>query len=348
MTSRRPPGGMPLDTFLDRNYEWAQEPHLYIVLQIPQLLTNPAYRCGAAGTALYQDADQPFRASDSSQKGLQGRMTQYNNYFLPNVGRIFACLRVRKQLVALPNQRVAGDEDAPYNVDRGNQTDVLAKEKHFHYYLDQLGLRWRKETNKELFVPNTGSVMQLVDALRKVQGLQLLLFDKNDWREDSAYDGGETPPVNLQTVETTRRTSAVAQANKERSLIIKLSKSGIDQLRAGNPMAYASLMKLMREAFAEQTGKPVAPPAPAPKPTPIQIVDTPVPSPVPSPVSPATTVATLPTHTITALRDGGADEDVADAIDVITRAVVGPPVTRSRARAAAVEPRRSVRLAGRR
>ena len=173
----------------------------------------------------------------------------------------------------------------------------------------------------------------------------MLLFDDNDWREDSAYDGGETPPTHIQTVDTTRRTSAVAQANKERSLIIKLSKSGIDQLRAGNPMAYASLMRLMREAFAEENGKPATTPA-TPKPTPIQIVDTPVPSPA---VSPATTVATvtLPTHTITALRDGGADEDVADAIDVLTHAVVEPRVTRSRARAAAA-PRRSARLAGRR
>ena len=338
MTSRRPPSGMPLTTFLDQNYDWAQEPHLYIVLQIPQLLTNPAYRCGAAGVALYQDADQPFRASESSQKGLQGRMTQYNNYFLPNVGKIFACLRVRKQLVALPTQRTAGDEDAPYNVDRGNQTDVLAKEKHFHYYLDQLGLRWRKETNKELFVPSTGSVMQLVDALRKVQGLQLLLFDENDWREDLAYDLGETPPAFLKTVETTRRTSAVAKANQERSLIIKLSKSGIDQLRAGNPMAYASLMKLMREAFAEVNGKPAPPPIQVPAPVPLV---------APLPPVPPATIITLPTHTITALRDGGADEDVAAAIDVITRAAVGPPVTRARARADAA-PRRSARLAGRR
>ena len=70
---------MPLTTLLDKSYEWAQEPHLYIVLQISQLLANPAYRCGAAGTALYQDSDQPYKSSDSSQKGLQGRMTQYNN-----------------------------------------------------------------------------------------------------------------------------------------------------------------------------------------------------------------------------------------------------------------------------
>ena len=43
MGSRKPPDGMLLTTFLENNYDWAQEPHLYIVLQIPQLLTNPAY-----------------------------------------------------------------------------------------------------------------------------------------------------------------------------------------------------------------------------------------------------------------------------------------------------------------
>ena len=115
-------------------------------------------------------ADAPFRSSESSQKGLQGRMTQYNNYFLPNVARLRARLRIRKQLVALPFQRIAGDDDMPYNVDRGNQTEVLAREKHFHYFLDQMDLRWRKGTNKELFVPTQG-VMQLVEAMRKVQGL---------------------------------------------------------------------------------------------------------------------------------------------------------------------------------
>jgi len=46
-------------------------------------------------------------------------------------------------LVALENQRVAGDPGEEYNVNKGNQTEVLAKEKIFHYYLDQLGLRWR-------------------------------------------------------------------------------------------------------------------------------------------------------------------------------------------------------------
>lgn len=134
------PQGMLLTTFLAKNYDWAQEPHLYIVEQIPQILENPAMRCGAAGTALYKDADAPFRSSESSSKGLRGRIQQYNNYFLPNIAKIHACLRIRKQLVALPFQRIAGDDDMPYNVDRGNQTEVLAREKHFHYFLDQMDL----------------------------------------------------------------------------------------------------------------------------------------------------------------------------------------------------------------
>ena len=73
MTS--PPQGMLLITFLVKNYDWSQESHLYIVEQIPQILENPAMRCGVAGTALYKDADAPSRSSESSQKGLQCRLS---------------------------------------------------------------------------------------------------------------------------------------------------------------------------------------------------------------------------------------------------------------------------------
>ena len=125
----QPPKGMLLTKFLAKNYEWAQEPHLYCVLQQPQSLSQPAYRCGAAGTQLFEDADLPFKASEGSQKGLQGRMTQYQNYWLPSVGRIYACLRIKKQLVALPHQRTAGKDGAQYNVDRGNQTEERSLSK---------------------------------------------------------------------------------------------------------------------------------------------------------------------------------------------------------------------------
>lgn len=326
---------MLLTTFLQNDYDWAQEPHLYIVLQIPQLLEKPAYRCGAAGTALYKDADNPYKSSDSSQKGLQGRMTQYNNYFLPNIGKIFACLRIRKQLVALPHQRTAGDAGEQYNVDRGNQTEVLAREKHLHAFLDQRNLRWRKDTNKELFVPQQG-VMQLVEAMRRVQGLQLLLFDENDWREDAAYTGGGAVPSSLKVVETTRRTSAVAKASQDRSVIVKLSSSGIQQLRDGQPQAYAQLMQLMRDAFNEHRkarGLPVETPKPPPPPRP--------PSPAPSD---ATTII-LPTATINALRPNTQATPVQRAVAAAQLVpFITPRTTRAQTRTALL-PRRSARIA---
>jgi len=250
MQRNKPPTGMLLTTFLAKNYDWAQEPHLYCVLQTPQNLANPAYRCGAAGTQLFKDNDLPFRSSEGSQKGLAGRMTQYNNYWLPNVGRIYACLRIKKQLVALPHQRTAGEDGAIYNVDRGNQTEVLAREAHYHHFLDQKGLRWQKDRNNELFQPKKGP-MEIIEALRRVQGLQLILFDEDDWREDVLYDGGDTKvPKTLKVTETTQRTTP-ARASADQSLVIKMSKTGIEQLRAGNPLAYSRLMNLMREAYKE-------------------------------------------------------------------------------------------------
>ena len=243
---------MLLTTFLAKNYDWSQEPHLYCVLQTPQTLAQPAYRCGAAGTQLFKDADLPYRASEGSQKGLAGRMTQYNNYWLPNVGRIFACLRIRKQLVALPHQRTAGDTGAEYNVDRGNQTEVLARESHYHHFLDQAGLRWQKDRNNELFQPTRGPI-QIVESLRKVQGLQLLLFDEDDWREDTLYKGGDATEPTI--VRETKQRQLPTRGDKDQSLVIRMSKSGIEQLRAGNPTAYTRLMKLMREAYREQNPK---------------------------------------------------------------------------------------------
>ena len=242
---------MLLTNFLAMNYDWAQEPHLYCVLQTPQTLAQPAYRCGAAGTQLFKDNDLPYRASEGSQKGLAGRMTQYNNYWLPNVGRIFACLRIRKQLVALPNQRTAGEPGSEYNVDRGNQTEVLARESHYHHFLDQVGLRWQKDKKNELFQPTRGPI-QIVEALRKVQGMQLLLFDEDDWREDTLYKGGDAKEPTVVRETTVRQVPT--RVDKDQSLIVRMSKSGVAQLRSGSPQSYARLMSLMREAFKEDKG----------------------------------------------------------------------------------------------
>ena len=91
-------------------------------------------------------------------------------------------------------QQPQGDDGEEYNIDRGNQTEVLAKEKHLHFFLDELNLRWRKDTNKELFQPTKG-VNQLIECMRKVQGLQLILFNSNDWYEDTLYKGGIAAPT---------------------------------------------------------------------------------------------------------------------------------------------------------
>jgi len=86
-----------------------------------------AFRCGAAGTQLFKNADLVYGAERSSSfTGLLGRMTMYKNYWLPLKGRLYAALRIRKQLIARPGQRVGIDSfGAQYNIDRGNQTLVL-------------------------------------------------------------------------------------------------------------------------------------------------------------------------------------------------------------------------------
>ena len=121
---------MDLEAFITMRPEWAMEPCLYIVKQMAA--GNAAHRCGASGTHMYNNADLPYGSSTASLTGLLGRMTMYLNYWLPVNGKIYAALRIRKQLVAEPTQRTAVDSQGnTYNVDRGNQTLVLSREKEF-------------------------------------------------------------------------------------------------------------------------------------------------------------------------------------------------------------------------
>ena len=119
---------MDLTTFIGLRPNWALEPCLYIVKQMA--VGNNAHRVGASGTHMYKDGDTPFGLSSSSLTGLLGRMTMYLNYWLPIQGTIYAALRIRKQLVAEMGQRTGMDSRGnAYNIDRGNQTLVLSKEK---------------------------------------------------------------------------------------------------------------------------------------------------------------------------------------------------------------------------
>lgn len=69
-------------------------------------------------------------------------MVMYQNYWLPIKG--FAALRIKRALVAEPQQRTAEDSQGnTYNLTRGNQTLVLTREKEFHQVLDSKGYRKR-------------------------------------------------------------------------------------------------------------------------------------------------------------------------------------------------------------
>ena len=62
-------------------------------------------------------------------------------------------MRIRKQLIARPGQRVGVDSfGAQYNIDRGNQTLVLQREAEMHAEMDKRGLRWQQDKRNELFV----------------------------------------------------------------------------------------------------------------------------------------------------------------------------------------------------
>ena len=73
---------MDIETFLQMRPTWAYQPCLYIVKQM--FPGNNAYRCGAAGTQLFRQADPVYGADRTgSLTGLLGRMTMYKNYWLP-------------------------------------------------------------------------------------------------------------------------------------------------------------------------------------------------------------------------------------------------------------------------
>ena len=147
---------------------------------------NNAYRCGAAGTQLFKNADLVYGADKSgSLTGLLGRMTMYRNYWLPLKGTLYAALRIKKQLVARPGQRIGIDTHGEqYNIDRGNQTLVLQREKEMHEEMDRRGLRWQNDAKNELFAPRK-SVEELIAAMRTIRGedLYLLHSETPEWQD---------------------------------------------------------------------------------------------------------------------------------------------------------------------
>ena len=274
---------MDIDTFLQMRPLWAYEPCLYIVKQM--FPGNNAFRCGAAGTQLFKNADLVYGVDRSnSLTGLLGRMTMYRNYWLPLKGRLYAALRIRKQLIARPGQRVGVDSfGAQYNIDRGNQTLVLQREAEMHAEMDKRGLRWQKDKKNELFAPRK-SVKELIDAMRTIRGEDMYLFDSETIREDTTYDGGRD---RLELVMTQKRELPPRAAATEISaptITLKLSKKAIEELQLLDPVKLAKLVDIIDAVTGRGAPqKPQAPPQNPPPPVPI-----PQPPPAPPPPVPRT------------------------------------------------------------
>ena len=270
---------MDIETFLQMRPTWAYQPCLYIVKQM--FPGNNAYRCGAAGTQLSKQADPVYGADRTgSLTGLLGRMTMYKNYWLPLKGRLYAALRIKKQLIARPGQRVGVDSfGAQYNIDRGNQTLVLQREAEMHSEMDKRGLRWQKDKKNELFAPRK-SVKELIDAMRTIRGEDMYLFDSETIREDTTYDGGRD---RLELVMTQKRELPPRAAATEISaptITLKLSKKAIEELQLLDPVKLAKLVDIIDAVTGR--GAPQKPQAPAQNPPP----PVPIPQPPPAPPPP--------------------------------------------------------------
>ena len=251
---------MDIEKFLELRPDLAQSPALYIVRQMAT--ENPgAHRCGASGTFLVPnqvDLDVPYRSDSAILKGLLGRMVMYQNYWLPIKGHIFAALRIKRALVAEPQQRTGEDSQGnTYNITRGNQTLVLTREKEFHQVLDSRGYRWQKDRKNELF---QAPAKELIASLRQIRGEELYLFSKDSITEDPNYRGGSRRE--RIAIQETQPRQQPERASRSPSLTITLSKAALEQLRSGNPTQFATLLNLVR-GFDEERNKTTTVRAPA-------------------------------------------------------------------------------------
>ena len=235
---------MELEALLKMKPEWAYEPCLYIIKQTDMI---NAYRCGLSGSSLHQDIDRVYGSDRSGAlTGLLSRMSMYLGFYTPLVPKIYACLRVKRQLVASQSQRVSTDfAGNVFNVDRGNYTLVRARESLMHDRMDARGLRWKSDKKNELFVPKK-SVEELIAVMRTIPGEEMYLFNEDSIETDDAYRGGRADDrVKGDTQVRTLPFREVASELKTPSITIKLSKRAIEDLRNGNPKRYESLVDII-------------------------------------------------------------------------------------------------------
>ena len=319
---------MELEALLKMKPEWAYEPCLYIIKQTD--LIN-AFRCGLSGSSLHQNSDRVYGADrPGALTGLLSRMSMYLGFYTPLVPKIYACLRVKKQLVASQGQRTSTDfAGNTFNVDRGNYTLVRAMEGLMHDRMDARGLRWKSDKKNELFVPKK-SVDELIEVMRTIPGEEMYLFNKDSIETDDAYQGGRADDrVKTDTQVRTLPFREAASELKTPSITIKLSRKAIEQLRSGNPKRYTSLVEIIKAVSGlKEAGVISKPPLPKPPPPPL--------APTPAP-----TVLRASPATIAALTGVASPEAIARAVSEVV-AAIPRRVTRSQTKA---QPRRSARIA---
>ena len=140
---------MDINKLLHLKPDWAYQPCLYIVRQ--EVEGNNAFRCGLSGGLQFKDTDRAYGSDKpGSLSGLLSRMSMYMAFWTNGApkpyGRIYACLRIKAQLVATSDQRVGEDYlGHAINMSKASQTLVRIRERDFHDLLDSRGLRWDKE-----------------------------------------------------------------------------------------------------------------------------------------------------------------------------------------------------------
>lgn len=238
---------MDLQDFLNKKPAWASEPCLYIIKQ--ECGSNKAFRCGASGTFLYKNADLVYGAEKAQLTGLLSRCSMYKNFWLPVKGKLFAALRVKKQLVASTKHKTNVDAHGnTYNITKGNHTLVLTKEAEFHALLDAKNYRWidpvkKVATESELF--ETKNVQNLISILRQIQGEEMYVFDSSDFIKDIKYKGGKSNQDLILTRPKKQQDRKVKDDSK--TLHLKMTKSAIEQLKIGDPETLQKLVDVLEE-----------------------------------------------------------------------------------------------------
>ena len=296
---------MELSRLLEIKPSWAYEPCLYIIRQTDSI---NAFRCGASGTKAFKDEDRVFGADrPGSLQGLLSRCAMYLGFYEPLVPKIYAALRIRKQLVAKKDQRTGTDfQGNTYNIDKGGQTLVLAREALMHDRMDRRNLRWKPERKNELFVPKK-SVDELIAVMRTIPGEEMYIFGENSIEEDTAYRGGRvrTSDDNVQTNTTQRTQPGRELKDNIPSVRLKLSRRAIQELSDHDPETFVELVKLFKDVAELMDYE--------------EIFET-------KPVSaPPTQIIRLPKRAIEALRGNRTEEERAFAIKSLNQMIKGPP-----------------------